>query len=239
MNIPIKSNINSVIIGAGFAGIASALRLRALGHNVTLIERLDQIGGRARTFVKDGYKHDAGPTVITAPFLFRELFELFNENSKLLPIPSAFEFKSLKMRAEPGEEASFLIGTSLENLLLLYEVHVDGKRISQKWITLSNEQRKMTLPIKESYRGGVQLSFIGVHNNREITETRTISVPYTNKKLQLTLGTYCNKVQPGSKEKWTMTISCIKGEKLAAELLAGMYDQSLDQFKTQNWAMNL
>lgn len=69
MNIPIKSNINSVIIGAGFAGIASALRLRALGHNVTLIERLDQIGGRARTFVKDGYKHDAGPTVITAPFL--------------------------------------------------------------------------------------------------------------------------------------------------------------------------
>ena len=80
MNIPIKSNINSVIIGAGFAGIASALRLRALGHNVTLIERLDQIGGRARTFVKDGYKHDAGPTVITAPFLFRELFELFNEN---------------------------------------------------------------------------------------------------------------------------------------------------------------
>ena len=80
MNIPIKSNINSVIIGAGFAGIASALRLRALGHNVTLIERLDKIGGRARTFVKDGYKHDAGPTVITAPFLFRELFELFNEN---------------------------------------------------------------------------------------------------------------------------------------------------------------
>ena len=170
---------------------------------------------------------------------FAHRFELFNENSKLLPIPSAFEFKSLKMRAEPGEEASFLIGTSLENLLLLYEVHVDGKRISQKWITLSNEQRKMTLPIKESYRGGVQLSFIGVHNNREITETRTISVPYTNKKLQLTLGTYCNKVQPGSKEKWTMTISGIKGEKLAAELLAGMYDQSLDQFKTQNWAMNL
>ena len=108
---------------------------------------------------------------------FAHRFELFNENSKLLPIPSAFEFKSLKMRAEPGEEASFLIGTSLENLLLLYEVHVDGKRISQKWITLSNEQRKMTLPIKESYRGGVQLSFIGVHNNREITETRTISVP--------------------------------------------------------------
>lgn len=170
---------------------------------------------------------------------FEHRFELFDENSKLLSIPSAFEFKSLRMQAEPGEEVSFLIGTSLKNLQLLYEVHADGKRISQKWITLNNEQRKMTLPIKESYRGGVQVSFVGVYNNREIKETQTISVPYTDKRLQLTLGTYRNKVQPGSKEKWTMTISGMKGEKLAAELLAGIYDQSLDQFKTQNWAMNL
>lgn len=170
---------------------------------------------------------------------FAHRFELFDENSKLLPIPSTFEFKSLKMQAELGEEASFLIGTSLKTLQLLYEVHVDGKRISQKWITLNNEQRKMTLPIKESYRGGVQISFIGVYNNREITEKQTILVPHTNKKLQLTLGTYRNKVQPGSKEKWTMTISGMNGKKLTAELLAGMHDQSLDQFKTQNWAMNL
>ena len=72
-------SIKSIVIGSGFAGIASALRLRSLGHEVTLIERLDQLGGRARTFRRGQYKHDAGPTVITAPFLFRELFELFDE----------------------------------------------------------------------------------------------------------------------------------------------------------------
>jgi phytoene desaturase len=69
-----------VVIGAGFAGIATALRLRALGHEVSLLERLDSLGGRAQVFERGGYRHDAGPTVITAPFLFDELFELFDEN---------------------------------------------------------------------------------------------------------------------------------------------------------------
>ncbi len=166
-------------------------------------------------------------------------FELFNENATELAIPSVFEFKSIKMSAEPGEEANFLIGTSLKNVRLLYETHLDGKQISQKWITLNNEQQKITIPIKESFRGGLRISFIGVHNNRTIQHNQSISVPYTNKKLNVTLGTYRDKVQPGSKEKWTMTITGHKGEKLAAEMVAGMYDQSLDQFKTQDWAMKL
>jgi phytoene desaturase len=69
----------AVVIGAGFAGIATALRLKALGYEVTLLERLDSLGGRAQVFERGGYRHDAGPTVITAPFLFDELFELFDE----------------------------------------------------------------------------------------------------------------------------------------------------------------
>ncbi|WP_039859708.1 phytoene desaturase family protein [Photobacterium sp. SKA34] len=67
-----------VVMGAGFGGIASALRARALGFDVVLVEKNQQIGGRAQVFNVDGYRHDAGPTVITAPFLFDELFALFN-----------------------------------------------------------------------------------------------------------------------------------------------------------------
>ena len=70
---------NILVIGAGFGGIAAALRMRARGYNVTLVDRLEAIGGRAQVFEKGGFKHDAGPTVITAPFLFDELFELFGE----------------------------------------------------------------------------------------------------------------------------------------------------------------
>ena len=74
--------MNSVVIGSGFGGIASALRLRAKNHNVTLIEKHNDLGGRARVFKKNGFTFDAGPTVITAPYLIEELFELFNKTSK-------------------------------------------------------------------------------------------------------------------------------------------------------------
>ena len=78
-----------LVIGGGFGGIAAALRSRSLGFDVTLIDRLDNLGGRAQTLEIDGFKHDTGPTVITAPFLFGELFELFEEdiNDHLTFIP--------------------------------------------------------------------------------------------------------------------------------------------------------
>ena len=69
----------AAVIGGGFGGIAAALRLKSKGNDVTLFERLNALGGRAQVFKKNGYIHDAGPTVITAPYLFNELFELFDE----------------------------------------------------------------------------------------------------------------------------------------------------------------
>lgn len=71
--------MQALVVGAGFGGIAAALRLRAKGYEVTVIDRCSQIGGRAQVFERNGFRHDAGPTVITAPFLFDELFALFGE----------------------------------------------------------------------------------------------------------------------------------------------------------------
>ena len=71
--------MKTTVIGSGFGGIAAALRLRAMGHDVTLLEKLDEVGGRAQQFKREKYIHDAGPTVITAPFLFDELFNLFSK----------------------------------------------------------------------------------------------------------------------------------------------------------------
>lgn len=71
--------MHALIIGGGFGGIASALRFKAKGYDVTLIDRCPQLGGRAQAFERNGFRHDAGPTVITASFLFEELFALFGE----------------------------------------------------------------------------------------------------------------------------------------------------------------
>ncbi|MEO7363047.1 MAG: phytoene desaturase family protein, partial [Gemmatimonadaceae bacterium] len=68
--------MNIVVIGSGFGGLSAAIRLQAQGHSVTLVEKLDKPGGRAYVFEQDGFKFDAGPTIITAPWLIRELFEV-------------------------------------------------------------------------------------------------------------------------------------------------------------------
>jgi phytoene desaturase len=67
---------HAIVIGSGFGGLAAAVRLGARGYRVTVLERLDQPGGRARVIRRDGFTFDAGPTIITAPFLFEELWSL-------------------------------------------------------------------------------------------------------------------------------------------------------------------
>jgi len=85
-----------VVMGAGFGGIAAALRARAKGHDVTLVDRCARLGGRAQVFEKDGFRHDAGPTVLTAPFLFEELFALFGKDIadyvRIVPLPLWYRF---------------------------------------------------------------------------------------------------------------------------------------------------
>ncbi len=73
---PTATSSRAVIIGAGFGGLAAAIRLAVRGYRVTVVDRLDQAGGRARVFRQDGFTFDAGPTVVTAPFLFEELWSL-------------------------------------------------------------------------------------------------------------------------------------------------------------------
>ncbi len=72
----------AIVIGSGFGGLASAIRLLKKGYEVTILEAMDQLGGRAAVFKQDGYTFDAGPTVVTAPYLLNELFEMHGEDPK-------------------------------------------------------------------------------------------------------------------------------------------------------------
>ena len=85
-----------IVIGSGFGGLAAALRLRAKGYEVTLVEKHPDLGGRARVFKKGNFVYDGGPTVITAPYLFEELFGLFNKKIsdyvKIIPLDLWYRF---------------------------------------------------------------------------------------------------------------------------------------------------
>ncbi len=88
---------HAVVIGSGFGGLAAAVRLGARGFRVTVLERLSEPGGRARVFRQDGYTFDAGPTIITAPFLLEELWQLagkqLRDDIELIPMDPFYRIR--------------------------------------------------------------------------------------------------------------------------------------------------
>ena len=104
----------AIIIGAGFGGVAAALRLRAAGLQVEIIDNQAYTGGRASVYRQQGYTFDAGPTVITAPFLFDELFTLFHKRRS-----DYIEFRSLTpwYRIRFADGRSFDYGGTTEELI--------------------------------------------------------------------------------------------------------------------------
>ena len=103
---------HAVVIGAGFGGLAAAVRLGARGYRVTVLERLDQPGGRARVHRQDGFTFDAGPTIVTAPFLFEELWRLcgrdMREDVTLVPMQPFYciRFEDGQSFAYSGDRAA-------------------------------------------------------------------------------------------------------------------------------------
>ena len=87
---------NIIVIGSGFGGIAAALRAKSKGYDVTLVEKHADLGGRARVFKRNKFIYDGGPTVITAPYLIYELFDLFGKDYKkyieIKPLPIWYRF---------------------------------------------------------------------------------------------------------------------------------------------------
>ena len=85
-----------IIIGSGFGGLSASLRLKFKGYDVTLVEKHSDLGGRARVFKKGNFTFDGGPTVITAPYLFEELFSLFNKKisdyAEIVPLDLWYRF---------------------------------------------------------------------------------------------------------------------------------------------------
>ncbi len=144
---------------------------------------------------------------------------------------------------EPGTSATVQVGSSANNVFLIQEISKQKadennelkSENSYTFLTLNNEKRTIQLPATEADRGGYGATFFYIKNNRFYQFTDVINVPWTNKELQIEHASFRDKTLPGSEEKWKIKISGQKGEKLAAEMLASMYDASLDQFKPHDW----
>jgi uncharacterized protein YfaS (alpha-2-macroglobulin family) len=163
-------------------------------------------------------------------------FSVFAPQAKTLAIPQVHYFQRVNLKAEPGEKASFAAGTSEEKIRVLYEVEYDGKLLSQEWVTLSKEQRIFEIAVKEEHRGNLGVHYTFVKNNRLYTENFMVEVPYTNKMLDVSFETFRDKLLPGQQEQWKIRVKGKNADKIAAEMVATLYDESLDVFRFHEWA---
>ena len=136
---------------------------------------------------------------------------------------------------EPGELATFRWSTSYRGARLLYQVEHRGVIIKEEWLTLNNEVREFSIPILEEHRGGITVHLSMVRNYRWYHESISMYVPWTNKELHVETATFRDKLQPGQSEEWRITIRGSKREAVAAELVASMYDASLDAIYREGW----
>jgi len=166
-------------------------------------------------------------------------FTVYGKKEKQTPDNAINYFTMIKSECEPGDSASFIIGTKDENTIFLYEVEFDGKILSKEWLKLNNEQKLIYIPIKEEYRGGLAIHLFTVKHNRYFNNKRIVTVPFTNKELDLEFETFRDKLQPGQKEEWKIKIKGKNGDKVAAEMLAAMYDASLDAFTPHYWYFDI
>ncbi|MBK7692455.1 MAG: hypothetical protein IPJ31_15590 [Bacteroidetes bacterium] len=162
-----------------------------------------------------------------------------NTNPQSLPNEHLLVTK-VKTAAEPGEDFSFTISNPYEKIFLLYCVqpssakHEIANPSTIEWQSISGN-KTYTYTIKESDRGGFYVSGWFIKDNRYYSFQESILVPWSNKQLTLSLQTFRNKMLPGSEQEWTLKITGSQKEKVSAELLATMYDASLDAFKPHYW----
>jgi hypothetical protein len=169
----------------------------------------------------------------------KKYFTIYDMSNKQPPVNKIDWFHPVKTKCEPGENASFIIGTNDKNVEVLYEVVRKDKILHKEWLKLSGEQKLITFPVIEEYRGGFTINVVFVKHNRSFNHSINIEVPFTNKELVFEYETFRNKLVPGQKEEWRIKIKGKQGDSVTAELLASMYDASLDMFKQHNWNFSL
>ncbi len=216
-------------------------------REATLLEKEHQTPGDSLILLQDLSGWKSGTYLITLNIVdaFGEKLEVkkymtvFSKQDKKVPSHNLHWYTALKAAGEPGEKAGLLLGTAEKNVQVIHEVIHDTRTVSREWIRLNDQQRLFEIPIREEYRGNFQVLSAFVRHNRCFQDVQLITVPYTNKELVISFETFRNKLLPGQEEEWRIRIRDKKGDEVAAEMVAALYDASLDAFVPHSWNFNL
>ncbi|MDD4404270.1 MAG: alpha-2-macroglobulin family protein [Parabacteroides sp.] len=165
-------------------------------------------------------------------------FILFGKGDKKPPVASHTWLVEEKTVCLPGEEAVFTFGTSHKNAYVLYEITSEKGVLSRKWLTLSDENKTFRLPYSSEFGKGVSISFAFVKEGTFYNKEFTLKKKEPEKTLNIKPVTFRDKLVPGSEETWSFKIADTDSLPVLAEVLAGMYDASLDKIKNHSWWFN-
>ena len=169
------------------------------------------------------------------------------ENTSLYIVAKTRKFRWLrppgsaikKYIAEPGEKASFLYGTAYDKIKVLYEIEHHGAIIKTEWLDMQQTMKQFEIPVLEEYRGNFAYHLTFIKNNRIYRQDQLVSVSHSDKVLDIQFESFRDKLLPGQQEEWKLILKGPKGDKAMAEMVATMYDASLDAFRTNSWYFNI
>jgi hypothetical protein len=164
---------------------------------------------------------------------------LFSSSTSKTPTQQLFWYNFSHLTAKSGQTLNITIASAAKNTKVLFQQVSGNKVIYEKWLKLNRKQTTIPIKIDESMRGGFGINILTIKENRLYNISKTVKVPYDNKKLNIKLETKREFLTPGKKETWKVIIKGYDGNIVAAELLASMYDMSLDEIKPHQWSLDI
>ena len=165
-------------------------------------------------------------------------FTVYSNTDTKIADSKLFFINTNKTSYKANEEVELMFGSASKDLTVTIQVEKNHKIVSTHFVHLNNETKSLKIPVNKDDIGGFAINYNFVNYNSFERGGLTISVPYDEDNLSIETLTFRDKLQPGSEQTWSFKIKGDKNDKVAAELLASMYDASLDEFKTHDWSFN-
>ncbi|MGE5943127.1 MAG: alpha-2-macroglobulin family protein, partial [Flavobacteriales bacterium] len=163
---------------------------------------------------------------------------LYSDDDKTVADNQLFSVTTNKSTYKVGETALLTFASAAEDLKVTVSIEKDDKIVQTQIISLNNNKQKISIPINAEDVGGFVINYCLAAFNSFQSGAVGIMVPYPKTDLDIETTTFRDKLQPGTNETWSFKIKGPQGDKVSAELLASMYDASLDQFKPHTWDFN-
>lgn len=175
--------------------------------------------------------HDRFGKNVTA----RRTVEVIDPGQMHHSVKLANYFAARKWSVEPGETFTALWGTGYDAGRAFVELEYNGKPLKSYWTSPDRTQSAIDLPVTEQLRGGFTLRVTSVRENRAYLNEHIVDVPWTNQALTLKWERFRSKLRPGQQETWTAIVTGPNARRATAEMVATLYDASLDQFAPHDW----